>query len=160
MEEALNICVCISGQRISEFKGMSLAHVFNYKTEKEVVKDSTIKVNNGVLQLKGMYMREPIPDGIEVDCSKEFLAIIRCEETRDLVYGRFPYDVLPSCYNGRLAVLKTESVDGKGCTMCGKQVPVHRCTACKVARYCSVDCQKAHWPKHKHQCNAIKNATR
>lgn len=28
------------------------------------------------------------------------------------------------------------------------------CSACRQTRYCSKDCQKAHWPAHKDQCKA------
>ena len=31
-----------------------------------------------------------------------------------------------------------------------------QCSACQSVRYCSVHCQKAHWPKHKVLCKAIK----
>eukprot|EP00798_Chlamydomonas_sp_ICE-L_P028747 gene28747-31926_t len=31
-----------------------------------------------------------------------------------------------------------------------------RCSACKKVRYCSSECQKAHWPKHKKDCKRFK----
>ena len=31
-----------------------------------------------------------------------------------------------------------------------------RCSACKFARYCSRECQKKAWPRHKKECMAIK----
>jgi hypothetical protein len=27
-----------------------------------------------------------------------------------------------------------------------------RCSACRIVRYCSLNCQRAHWPSHKHVC--------
>lgn len=29
-----------------------------------------------------------------------------------------------------------------------------RCSGCKIVRYCGVDCQRAHWPKHRDMCRA------
>ena len=42
------------------------------------------------------------------------------------------------------------------CANCGKDesdaVNLKRCTACKMVKYCSRDCQVAHRPKHKKEC--------
>ncbi|KAI4709572.1 hypothetical protein J4E89_005588 [Alternaria sp. Ai002NY15] len=36
--------------------------------------------------------------------------------------------------------------------------PLKRCGGCKVLRYCSLSCQKAHWKDvHKHRCNKPRN---
>lgn len=46
-------------------------------------------------------------------------------------------------------------MESKRCTACGKgdkDAVLKTCVACKLARYCSVECQKAHWPKHKKEC--------
>ena len=41
-----------------------------------------------------------------------------------------------------------------GCWKFGSQL--RRCSKCQSVRYCSVQCQKSHWPKHKVLCDAIK----
>ena len=38
------------------------------------------------------------------------------------------------------------------CLVCQKQGRLMKCRRCKVARYCSVECQTAHWPVHKKTC--------
>ena len=45
------------------------------------------------------------------------------------------------------------------CSCCLKldcQVQLLQCSSCQSVRYCSVRCQKTHWPKHKVLCKAIK----
>lgn len=42
------------------------------------------------------------------------------------------------------------------CAACGKaavdNVKLKMCTACELVKYCNVECQKNHWPRHKKAC--------
>lgn len=40
---------------------------------------------------------------------------------------------------------------GKLCARCGMHAE-RQCSRCRRARYCSVDCQRAHWPEHRGVC--------
>lgn len=40
----------------------------------------------------------------------------------------------------------------KGICTCGKP-GTKKCSGCSVARYCSVECQRENWPKHKKVCS-------
>ena len=42
--------------------------------------------------------------------------------------------------------------DGEHCFKCFKRLPTSVCGKCKQFRYCSSECQKADWPKHKMHC--------
>src|SRR6056300_1603248 len=46
--------------------------------------------------------------------------------------------------------------DEEVCASCGKaavnNVKLKLCTACKLVKYCSVECQKNHRPQHKKAC--------
>ena len=41
------------------------------------------------------------------------------------------------------------------CWSCRKMVYCKYCSACGNARYCSTECQKAHWKQHKKSCNKL-----
>ena len=48
-----------------------------------------------------------------------------------------------------------------GCYVCGGAAPggdaMKKCGSCRVASYCSVDCQRAHWRFHKVQCKLARS---
>lgn len=44
------------------------------------------------------------------------------------------------------------------CCICRKQGDMKRCSKCKSAFYCSVDCQKKDWRTHKPKCMPAKSA--
>ena len=50
------------------------------------------------------------------------------------------------------------------CAECGNVegmgVMLSKCGKCTVVYYCSVDCQRAHWPTHKIQCKELRKALR
>ena len=58
--------------------------------------------------------------------------------------------------NNMSAVDQEEAEPMMCCASCGKaevdNVKLKMCTACKLVKYCSVDCQKNHRPQHKKAC--------
>jgi hypothetical protein len=40
-----------------------------------------------------------------------------------------------------------------GCDKIGEDFKV--CSACKMAKYCTSSCQRAHWPEHKSTCKVL-----
>ncbi len=45
------------------------------------------------------------------------------------------------------------------CRRCGaREVPFKRCSACREVRYCSTECQRADWRRHKQECVLIRRA--
>ena len=43
------------------------------------------------------------------------------------------------------------------CDNCDKENPSFRCSRCKESRYCSSECQRAHWKAHKLECQVLQN---
>ena len=52
---------------------------------------------------------------------------------------------------------KREDDGIEACANCGRRggsdtVKLKNCTACRLVKYCGVDCQRAHWKQHKKAC--------
>ena len=46
---------------------------------------------------------------------------------------------------------------GALCIVCNKDKPLQDCSGCNFMKYCSTDCQRADWPRHKTKCKEIKD---
>lgn len=44
----------------------------------------------------------------------------------------------------------------KFCSTCGSTFQIQRCAACRVAGYCSKECQKSDWSSHKKECKRLR----
>jgi ribosomal protein L40E len=53
----------------------------------------------------------------------------------------------------RQAMMK-KTADADVCAHCGGRNPAKSCGRCKLIKYCSAPCQRAHWPAHKYACLA------
>jgi len=56
---------------------------------------------------------------------------------------------------GHDAKIQKECIDNpKQCFICGENnLPLKKCSRCRIAVYCSVECQKKDWMWHKLNCN-------
>jgi MYND finger len=72
---------------------------------------------------------------------------------------RYLANAIPcSCMNNVLKEAKPFPKIGI-CCVCGKRntnVKLFKCSRCKIAEYCSKECQMADWKRHKTQCNRWK----
>lgn len=46
----------------------------------------------------------------------------------------------------------------ESCQKCGKEANLKKCSGCKFIRYCSQECQKNDWTRHKLKCSALKQS--
>lgn len=59
-----------------------------------------------------------------------------------------------SMYHSRLTSIVYSELVRDRCRGCGKScASLHRCSACKSARYCSRNCQREHWKLHRSVCD-------
>ncbi|OAL39364.1 hypothetical protein AYO20_01234 [Fonsecaea nubica] len=72
-----------------------------------------------------------------------------------------PIKTFPICGVTYVGQIEHEYMHGKKLSVCanclalGFQKPLRRCNGCLLVDYCSKECQKAHWRKHKSFCNMV-----
>ena len=74
---------------------------------------------------------------------------------------RIPCVCLDEKYKEVKSVKKTGLCYNPNCSHPGRKVERSRmfsCTRCDVANYCSVECQKAEWKRHRHFCDGAVKA--
>ena len=79
------------------------------------------------------------------------VAVPRDQENKHQIY---PEEIDRTKYK-RIFIMSTNDIQ-TSCANCGKgeedNVALKNCVACKMIKYCSRDCQKAHRPQHKKEC--------
>ena len=76
-------------------------------------------------------------------------------EQRTLAVGMYLHfktflAAIESLYRRRLDDCRKNPVTCASCS----ELATHRCARCKTAQYCSPECQRANWPRHKTECKA------
>ena len=69
---------------------------------------------------------------------------------------RIPCSCLDETYKKVKSVKKMGRCDNPGCRLPGRQAERSKmfyCTRCEEANYCSAECQRAHWKRHKKLCD-------
>jgi hypothetical protein len=109
---------------------------------------STIRSNIHLLSTT-----KPLPFLIleEVYCA--ILTPEEMERLRELSRSRLYTEVEMSCIMGNtLEDAVTSVVGGENCH-CGKQSIKFKCSGCNSTAYCSTECQRADWGRHKQTCS-------
>ena len=109
-----------------------------------VIRLNSTKMRRGVWTSKNLFRGEGSP------WLPTFISPIYVETIQDQCHGILT-----------LRFRKLESLDPPGkekkadpfCATCYvKKIQLKKCTGCKIISYCSVECQKRQWPKHKMIC--------
>lgn len=80
--------------------------------------------------------------------------------TSRLDRSSFEEQRLNKAYEEKIKSLETPFV-GRECLNCWKteqDIKLYGCARCRIAKYCSTECQKEDWPKHKQVCQIFKES--
>lgn len=84
-----------------------------------------------------------------------YLDIPTCPDEFDQMYEKFGLS------SGTYTPHGVKIDDKSKCIGCKKSSPtLKRCSSCLSVIYCSVECQRAHWPIHKTPCKILKDGSR
>lgn len=128
---------------------------FKKKIKKKTMTERSTKTSHELLQemqerakkcneipntLQGLLQKvSMITSKEETDLIKDF------QKAVDLDFKKITYSCQLWKMEGKIA-----------CSGCGFAVGKQKCSGCKYDRYCSIECQKKHWEKHKLDCKKRK----
>jgi hypothetical protein len=96
-------------------------------------------------------------DAFVMSCSVEGedgrTTVVRVKLPHDAhaLFGKYPMHFFQE---NRLMSAEGFCAQAPKCSLCSKHLSkIRACSKCRTALYCSSDCQKKHWPKHKTECS-------
>ena len=84
-------------------------------------------------------------------CSGDRTILIECE----LPFPTQSFDDLCNNMWAKFLLLHSSAPICTACSSCAGECASYVCSGCLSARYCSVQCQRKHWPLHKPSCMAL-----
>lgn len=100
-----------------------------------------------LLKLPGAFTAAEIPSAITGEGTLADLAALACTAPADWNTFAFRLRLPDQRRCGNLDCYRTTQPNGG---------PLPLCVACKRVAYCSIDCQRVHWPAHKARCKAYR----
>jgi hypothetical protein len=99
--------------------------------------------------------------GIAMGIPQVCFLIDRVRRVEDVPQGRTLQEESARC---RAVEAKEQEAAGgrahvRRCWACNQPVQAHKCSRCKVARYCNRACQKQDWGRHKRECKNMRVRT-
>ena len=135
-------------------------------TEELELFNYVLRVNSTKMR-RGAWQSKNLPRGETSPWMPTFVSPLYVENLRNIcdnivahtdVLG---FNLLRSALQTRLAEVNSNKSDEFPicCAACFiKKIDMRKCSGCKIVSYCSVACQKSHWPKHKEACSFTKFA--
>lgn len=131
-------------------------HALIFENRKDVEKGYKIKQVNGknVAKLVGSYLKIPIHP------TRLPHILIMCEDTDEHWIVKIPTESIepPPMNRQVLHFTSDHAHHSKQCWECCKEMSLKACAQCKMAKYCSTECQQKNWQSHKHECKQYLNA--
>lgn len=134
-------------------------HSFVFETKNDMERVFKVTQQNGkrVALPLGVYAKIPLHEMPCMDvCETHVGIVIVCRELHNKWFVKVPKsDIVPSTIP--VSQFKANVPTTTGCWQCGHTEHLSKCVQCKVAKYCSKECQRTHWKLHKNECTTHTN---
>jgi hypothetical protein len=159
-EFAIDMNVIVGSKRILEYEGENWVHTFVYDNEQDMISYTS---TDKIFTLKNKYARLK-PDELSnfnlptIDITKEAILGVLVHESKKFCYQVVGYDKIRKLSQDislENMVMRTNITHVNACENCGstpENNKLFKCSRCVTTRYCSKECQRAHWKFHKRQC--------
>lgn len=152
--EALDANVELASQRIKEGLGKDVIHLFMCDKYENVLKMRSV---NGTVSLYTKYSQVPtssfpLPTP-NFDYKTEVVSALVCMDNPDVFVAAIHTAAQIEGMHSQVTTLVMDVPAENCCHSCmTEEGKLKRCTGCGVAKYCSKECQTAHWKEHKKVC--------
>ena len=143
--EFVNCFACY--RKLRKGEDTCIIHLFHNKRgdEKVIISCSTDKCLSLMMEIElGTY--HCVECNTRLSCVK-FSIRFDCEPSNCLTTVMVCSE---KCHNVQTRKMKRHLI--LICEVCGKDGKLMTCAKCKIANYCSLECQRKHWSKHKLVC--------
>lgn len=141
----------VENNEISDNKCGGIRIGVNYSAQ-IIIDGNTIKDHNGP-DIFAIVIDKNMPDPGNVNFSIDKIKASDMKEVKEYSTPPIITDRNNRRNNNKSIQTPRDTVKAVTCCFCRKVSKILKaCTNCRIAKYCSKECQKKHWIQHKHMC--------
>ena len=143
--------IFVMRSKIAEHIAEPVTHCIKFDSNDKLFQ--CCKIRGKVGYFLGTYSREQSSGIVPSD---HVLIFVKCPAAAE--YFTIAKTEFKETLESTLPTITLKSATPFGCWVCGETTNIQRCASCKMAQYCSMECQRTGWKSHKKDCAIVHNS--